>query len=87
MYYNEHHNITKREQACIECMIKNFAGKWVACVLYEKCLRKFHVSTIRFEEHVCVEFRAGYVRIMRQEETGFVAPTCWYWQNEKLSVK
>lgn len=87
MYYNEHHTITKREQACIDCMVKNFAGKWVACALYEKCLRKFRVSTIRFEEHVRVEFRAGYARIVRQEETGFVANAYWYWKDERLSAK
>ena len=86
MYYNEHHTISKREQICIDCMIKNFSDKWLNCAVYEKCLRKFKVSTVRFEEHVRVEFKAGYVKIIKQEETGFMAPESWYWKNEKLSV-
>ena len=85
MYYNEHHTITRREQVCIDCMLKNFAGKWLACALYEYCLRKFNMSTVRFEEHVRVEFNSGYVRIIRQEENGFVAPEYWYLRDKKLS--
>jgi hypothetical protein len=79
-------NITKQEQVCIDCMVKNFANKWLNCTIYEKCLRKFHVSTIRFEQHVRVEFKGGYVKIVRQEEMGVTEPLCWYWQNEKLST-
>ena len=84
-YYNTKHLITEKEQFCIDYMINHFANKWLNCVIYEKCLRKFHISTMRFEEHVKVEFKAGYVKILRQEEVGFVKSMSWYLGEKKLS--
>ena len=51
-----------------DCMLKNFAGKWISCRIYEACLRKFHCSTTYFETFVNMEFKNGYVKLLNWYE-------------------
>jgi len=79
-------NPTKREQKCIDCMIINFGGKWLNCAIYEKCLRKFQMSTSRFEDFVRVEFNNGYVKIIRRENVGTSPVLKWYFGNTQITL-
>lgn len=67
-------DLTKR---CIDCMIKNFKNKWIPLPLYEKCLRKFHCSTIAFEDNVNVMFKQGYIKIIEEKPMGHNIKWVW----------
>ena len=83
-------NISPLMQKYIDCMIVNFGGKWLNCAVYEKCLRKFHISTIQFEDHVNVEFKHGYIRLIEQKEMGRPVwdgkPMYWHDGNKQIGT-